>query len=179
MGKMGSSIASELIGNGYTVVTSTTGRSEHTKERAKSLRIADLPTTKDVFDIADVIISICSGGGYYPLAIEAHDYEFSGVYVDANAMPPDHANEIRHLLSGVCQYVDAGIYGYPIPEPEGFTTERTVYAHGPGSGVLAALLMDTAFTVIQTTKPGKFVKEERHLQESLTHPASGRPFLAT
>lgn len=169
IGKMGSSIASQLLHNGYTVVTSTTGRSEFTKDRTKSLRIADLPLSADVFDMADVVVSICSGGGYYPLAREAYERQFSGIYVEANAMPPDHAVEISNLLSPVCQYVDAGIYGYPIPEPEGFTTERTIYSYGNGSGVLAQLLMETAFTVVQTKKSGKMVKEERHQHEALGH----------
>jgi len=167
MGKMGSSIASQLRNNGYTVVTSTTGRSEHTKDRARELRIADLPSSADVFDMADVVFSICSGGGYYPLAREAYERGFSGVYVEANSVPPDHAVEVSNLLSPICQYVDAGIYGYPIPEPAGFTTERTVYAYGKGAGVLAELLSDTAFTVIQTDKPGKVIKEERHQYEAL------------
>lgn len=169
IGKMGSSIASQLGTNGYTVVTSTAGRSDSTKERVRGLQIADLPLPADVFDISDVVISICSGGGYYPLAREAYERRFSGVYVDANAVPPDHAMEISNLLTPVCQYVDAGIYGYPIPEPEGFTTERTVYAYGKGSGVLAQILMDTAFTVVQTKKSGKAVKEERHQYEALNH----------
>lgn len=158
---MGGSIASQLIKNHYTVITSTADRSPSTKARVRELCIVDLPSRVDVFNASDIVVSVCSGGGYYSLAREAHQQKFTGIYIDANSMPPEHAAEISLLLSSTCQYVDAAIYGYPIPEPKGFTTERTIYAHGSGATALAELLENTAFVVVQTDIPGKLAKNER------------------
>lgn len=166
MGKMGSSLAAELKKKGHTVITSTVNRSEETKRRTRELLIADLPSEEDVFHMADMVISICSGGGYMAIAQKAKDTWFPGFYIEANSMPAQDADTIRQLLINVCSYVDAGIYGYPIPEPEGFTTERTIYAQGFGSQVLRSLLEGTAFNVEVTWGPGKVAKEERHQREA-------------
>lgn len=167
-GRMGLSLASELTRSGYRVVTCTGGRSQETQKRAKSLSVPDLPSVGDVFNTSDVIISICSGGGYYDIAKQASSCEFGGIYVDANDMPAEMAFKLNEILSNRCRYVDASIYGYPLPGPENSTTERKIYVSGSGSGVVSEIFTGTAFEVVSTTTTGKMAKQQRLRTEAIS-----------
>lgn len=167
-GRMGSSLASELMSNGYRVITSTSERSSETKKRVKSLLVPDLPSIKDVFDTSDVIISICSGGGYYHLAETASSCKFSGVYVEANDMPPEMASELNEMLSSSCKYIDAAIYGYPLPGPKNSTNERKIYVSGSSSGIVSSIFGGTAFDVVRTSTTGKMAKQQRMRTEAIS-----------
>lgn len=167
-GGMGSSLASELMSNGYRVITSTSERSSETKKRVNSLLVPDLPSIEDVFDTSDVIISICSGGGYYHLAKTANSCKFSGIYVEANDMPPEMASELNDMLSSKCKYVDAAIYGYPLPGPKNSTNERKIYVSGSGSGVVSEIFAGTAFDVVTTSTTGKMAKQKRMQTEVIS-----------
>jgi hypothetical protein len=82
--------------------------------------------------VADVIVSVCPPGGAVDVARSVAALGFSGTYVDANAVAPGSAAEIRELVtSGGAGYVDGGIIGVP--------SQPRLFLAGPGAPEVATL----------------------------------------
>jgi 3-hydroxyisobutyrate dehydrogenase-like beta-hydroxyacid dehydrogenase len=126
-GEMGAAVGLELQANGHQVLWASAGRSEATRARAGSFR--DIATVAALAAEAELILSICPPHAALSVAREVEG--FDGVYLDANAISPMHAQEIASLHR---RFVDGGIVGGP-------PTERgtTLYLSGSGAAAVADL----------------------------------------
>ncbi|HEY3961863.1 MAG TPA: DUF1932 domain-containing protein [Gaiellaceae bacterium] len=131
-GEMGSAVGDALVANGHDVIWASGGRSEATRERARGFR--DVATLDVLFEESAVVLSIVPPHAALDVARDASD--FAGIYVDANAISPHHAQEIAELHP---RFVDGGIIGSP-PREAGTTR---LYLSGELAPEVAALFDGT------------------------------------
>jgi 3-hydroxyisobutyrate dehydrogenase-like beta-hydroxyacid dehydrogenase len=132
-GRMGAAVGALLVGAGHDVRWLPAGRGAGTRRRADDagLRAAD--------DLGgcDVVLSICPPAAAVDTARSTAG--FGGLYVDANAISPGTAAEVRDVVeSGGAAYVDGGIIGGP---PTGPGTR--LYLSGARAGEVVALFGGT------------------------------------
>jgi len=127
-GEMGSAVGRVLQDNGHEVVWASEGRSDATRERARSFR--DAGTVDALAREVELILSICPPHGAVGVARALRG--FDGIYVDANAISPMRAQEVAALHP---RFVDGGIVGGPPEEPG-----TTLYLSGDEAPAVAALL---------------------------------------
>ena len=128
-GEMGASVGRVLQGNGHEVLWASDGRSEATRERARTFR--DVGTIDALADEAEIVFSICPPHSALDVARSVEG--FDGVYVDANAISPMRAQEVAALHA---RFVDGGIVGGPPDEPG-----TTLYLSGAGAASVAVLFV--------------------------------------
>jgi len=126
-GEMGSAVGRVLQDNGHEVVWASEGRSDATRERARSFR--DAGTVDALAREVELILSICPPHGAVGVARALRG--FDGIYVDANAISPMRAQEVAALHP---RFVDGGIVGGPPEEPG-----TTLYLSGDEAPAVAAL----------------------------------------
>ena len=126
-GEMGSAVGRVLQDNGHEVVWASEGRSDATRERARSFR--DAGTVDALAREVELILSICPPHGAVGVARALRG--FDGIYVDANAISPMRAQEVAALHP---RFVDGGIVGGPPEEPG-----TTLYLSGDEAQAVAAL----------------------------------------
>ena len=120
-GEMGAAVGGRLDAE---VIWASEGRSDATRARAAAFR--DVGTLAALVGGADVILSICPP--HAALEVAHACAGFDGVYVDANAISPQHAKEIAAVQP---RFVDASIIGGP--------EEPALYLSGGGAGDVAQL----------------------------------------
>lgn len=130
-GEMGAAVGRVLQANGHEVVWASEGRSEATRGRADGFR--DAGTLAELCGQSELILSICPP--HAALEVARAVAGFHGIYVDANAISPLHAQEIAEFHA---QFVDGGIVGGP---PDGPGT--TLYLSGRDAPAVAALFAGT------------------------------------
>jgi len=126
-GEMGSAVGRVLQDNGHEVVWASEGRSDATRERARSFR--DAGTVDALAREVELILSICPPHGAVGVARALRG--FDGIYVDANAISPMRAQEVAALHP---RFVDGGIVGGPPEEPG-----TALYLSGDEAPAVAAL----------------------------------------
>jgi hypothetical protein len=104
-GEMGAAVGAAVATE---VVWASAGRSEATRARAEAAGLRDAGTVAALACEADVILSICPP--HAALEVARSCAGFDGIYVDANAISPMHAQEIGALHP---RFVDASIIGGP------------------------------------------------------------------
>jgi hypothetical protein len=122
-GEMGAAIGAAV--SEHDVIWASEGRSDATRARAAGFR--DVGSLAALLAEADVLLSVCPPHAAVDVARAAS--RFDGIYVDANAISPEHAQEIAALHP---RFVDGGIIGGP-PRPR-------VYLTGDEADVVAGLL---------------------------------------
>jgi 3-hydroxyisobutyrate dehydrogenase-like beta-hydroxyacid dehydrogenase len=128
-GEMGASVGRLLQSNGLEVLWASEGRSDATRERARTFR--DVGTVRELAQQAELILSICPPKAALEVARAADG--FDGVYVDANAISPMRAREVAAIHP---RFVDGGIVGGPPDEPG-----TTLYLSGAGAASVAVLFV--------------------------------------
>ena len=123
-GEMGSAVGACVGGE---VVWASDGRSDATRARAAAFR--DVGTVEALTREADVILSICPPHAAVEVARACSG--FTGIYVDANAISPQRAEEVAALQP---RFVDGGIVGGAPTEPG-----TTLYLSGADAALVAAL----------------------------------------
>jgi 3-hydroxyisobutyrate dehydrogenase-like beta-hydroxyacid dehydrogenase len=111
-GAMGSVIGALLTRAGVTVLWASDGRSEASARRAQAAGLHDAGSVAELAARSDLVLSICPPHGAVQTARSIEG--FAGLYVDANAISPATAAEIRAIVEdGGARYVDGGIIGPP------------------------------------------------------------------
>jgi hypothetical protein len=131
-GEMGSAVGDALVANGHDVVWASSGRSQATCKRARRLR--DVGTLDAFLEESFLVLSIVPPHAALEVARSAAGH--TGIYVDANAISPQHAREIADLHP---RFVDGGIIGGP---PRELGTTR-LYLSGEFAPEVAALFERT------------------------------------
>ena len=107
-GEMGAAIGGALVDLGHDVCWRPDGRGAATRRRAAD---AGLRECDDVLG-CDLVISICPPAAAIDVARSVGD--FTGIYLDANAISPDTARDVAAIVSGHgADYVDGGVVGGP------------------------------------------------------------------
>ncbi len=133
-GAMGSALGRALVDSGRRAVWLPRDRSEATRRRAE--RAGLLP--QEDLSGCDVVIAVCPPA--FAESTAQSIGEFSGLYVDANAISPERAGRVAAIVGRHgASYVDGGIIG---PPPTVAGTTR-LYLAGAAADDVAALFEDT------------------------------------
>jgi 3-hydroxyisobutyrate dehydrogenase-like beta-hydroxyacid dehydrogenase len=137
-GNMGAAIGGRLIENGLEVRTSLAGRSQASAERARKAGLTDcddaaladadiflsIVPPSEVMTLAERMAPVLTGAGRKP------------VFVEANAISPETAKHVAHMIEPTgAAFVDGGIIGGP--PREGYSP--TLYLSGPDAPRAAVL----------------------------------------
>jgi len=117
-GQMGISIAASAKNSGCEVYWASEGRSEQTRKRAEEQELIDTHTLEELCQTCSVIISVCPPDAAEAVANQVVTAGFQGLYVDANAIAPQHVDRIKQVLESTeIDFVDGSIIGGPAWEP--------------------------------------------------------------
>jgi 3-hydroxyisobutyrate dehydrogenase-like beta-hydroxyacid dehydrogenase len=138
-GAMGAAVGKRLAGRGVKVLTSLSGRSEATSQRAREAGM--IAATDAEIAAANLILSILPPGDALSLAerwapaLTASNAK--PVYVDCNAINPVTVERVAAAIAPTgCAFVDAGIIGAP---PQDGDAGPRFYASGEAAPRFAAL----------------------------------------
>jgi len=110
-GAMGARVAQHAAGTGARVYWVETGRSAESRERAEDAGLLSVGSVKELASRCGIILSICPPAAALEVARSVAATAFSGIYVDANAISPEHAVEVSALFEERARVVDGGIVG--------------------------------------------------------------------
>jgi 3-hydroxyisobutyrate dehydrogenase-like beta-hydroxyacid dehydrogenase len=113
-GNMGVSVAASARNSGCEVYWASEGRSAQTRERAEERGLRDAGTAANLCRTCSVLVSVCPPYAAEDVAEEVLRHNFTGLYLDANAISPQRARRMgeRMAAAGV-SFVDGGIIGGP------------------------------------------------------------------
>jgi 3-hydroxyisobutyrate dehydrogenase-like beta-hydroxyacid dehydrogenase len=140
-GAMGAAVGRVLTQAGRTVLWASEGRSAESAARARQAGLEDAGSVAELAAGSELVLSICPPHGALATARSVGALE--GIYVDANAVSPATAAEIRAVVQEAgARYVDGGIIG---PPPEGPQPTARLYLSGADAPAVAALFAGTGF----------------------------------
>ena len=114
-GNMGVTIGAAAATSGARIVWASHQRSKATQERAKQAGLADVENLTNALRASDVVLSVCPPHAALELARSVAERNFSGIYVDANAVSRATAEQIGDIVSKAgASFVDGGIIGPPV-----------------------------------------------------------------
>ena len=130
-GEMGAAVAGCLTARGHQVRWVSQGRGPETAARAARAGLADAGTVAALAGQASIILSVCPPHAALLTARAVAAAGFTGVYVDANAISPGTACDVRAAVEAAGgRYLDGGIVGSPpVPDHDG---DRDAAGAGPG-----------------------------------------------
>jgi 3-hydroxyisobutyrate dehydrogenase-like beta-hydroxyacid dehydrogenase len=132
-GEMGAAVGRCLVSAGHTVLWNPEGRGPDTAARAAQ---AGLTPDPGLAARCEVIISVCPPAAALDVARGVRD--FTGIYVDANAISPATSRQVAGIVCGA-DFVDGGIIGGP-PSVSG---ETRLYLSGERAASVQYLFTGT------------------------------------
>ena len=130
-GAMGISLAATASNSGHKTYWVSHQRSPQTRLRAEKQGLAEVQRIAELCEHCSVIVSVCPPHAALEVAEQVCNCSFKGLYVDVNAISPQHVTQIEQLMSEVgIDFVDGGIIGPPAWSPQ--TT--WLYLSGPSAG---------------------------------------------
>ena len=117
-GEMGISLAASACNSDHEVLWASEGRSEKTRTRAKDHGLKDVGNLQTLCEKSPVVVSVCPPHAAEETARRVLACGYKGIYVDANAISPQHTLQIGTLMTeaGV-DFVDGGVIGPPAWKP--------------------------------------------------------------
>ena len=114
-GMMGISVATSLIQAGNEVLWASDDRSAESKNRASSLGgFEDTGWLNGLVNRSKLIISVVPPHAARDVAFDVSSLGFRGIYIDANAISPNTAQQVAdEVKSSGATYIDGGIIGPP------------------------------------------------------------------
>jgi len=135
-GNMGVTIGAAAAAGGARVIWASEQRSKATNDRANRARLTDIGNLAELVRSSDVILAVCPPHAAPEIARTVMRSNFSGIYVDANAVSPATAIKISETVTkSGASFVDGGIIGSPVKRAG---TTR-LYLSGARSGEVAAV----------------------------------------
>lgn len=160
-GSMGAAVAACAATNAATVLWCADGRSAASTTRAERFGLEPVPTLQELLDRCDVVISLCPPAAAEDLAREVAGHQFTGTYVEANAINPERSIRIAALLGPDANVVDGGVVGSP---PAGGKSP-TLYLSGPAAATERVEALFTS-TAVRTKVLGTYVGQASALKLS-------------
>lgn len=116
-GNMGATIGAAAATSGARVIWVSPQRSQATQERAKRAGLVDVKNLTDAVRESEVILSVCPPDAALELAQSVAAENFTGIYVDANAVSRETAERIGATVTKAgASFVDGGIIGAPVKQ---------------------------------------------------------------
>ncbi|MCU1679481.1 MAG: hypothetical protein JWQ81_220 [Amycolatopsis sp.] len=117
-GAMGAAVGAQLASAGTPVRWVSDGRGPATRRRAEAAGLVECARLDELAECS-TILSVCPPAAAREVAASVAATGFEGVYVDANAISPEHAREIgtRFAHRDGVVVVDGGIVGPPPKKP--------------------------------------------------------------
>jgi len=116
-GNMGATIGAAAATSGARVIWASHQRSQATHERAKRAGLVDVKNLIDAVRESEVILSVCPPDAALGLAKSVAAEKFTGIYVDANAVSRETAEQIGATVTKAgASFVDGGIIGAPVKQ---------------------------------------------------------------
>ena len=133
-GDMGASVGHSARLAGNEVYWSSDGRSARTRERAERACLIDCANLDEIASRCELLLSVCPPQASGKLAATVRASGFRGIFVDANAISPEHSRSIAATFDDSrIAYVDGGIVG-PAAWQAGSTR---LYLSGAEAGTVA------------------------------------------
>jgi 3-hydroxyisobutyrate dehydrogenase-like beta-hydroxyacid dehydrogenase len=154
-GEMGAAVGGALAARGLQVRWVPAGRSAATAARAAAAGLSAAPGLPELAAQATIILSICPPHAAVACAraVAGSPGGFPGIFVDANAISPGTAGQVRAVVEQAgTSYVDGGIIGLP---PGTGTGGTRLYLAGPRAAEVRDLFTGTAVDArVIDTGPG-------------------------
>jgi 3-hydroxyisobutyrate dehydrogenase-like beta-hydroxyacid dehydrogenase len=116
-GNMGVTIGAAAAAGGARVLWASKDRGAATRRRAEGAKLIDAGDLPAAVSQAQVVLSVCPPHAALDVARAVAAEKFSGLYVDANAVSRDTAEEIGRIVdSAGASFVDGGIIGSPVKQ---------------------------------------------------------------
>lgn len=142
---MGAAVGACLVSRGVRVLWVSEGRSPASRQRASDGGLCEVSSLDRALEMSEAALSICVPSGAFEVAREIAARNFSGIYIDANAIAPAHSREIGIMVEAAgARFVDGGIIGLP---PTASRTTR-LYLAGPEAARIAELFAGSQTTAI-------------------------------
>jgi 3-hydroxyisobutyrate dehydrogenase-like beta-hydroxyacid dehydrogenase len=117
-GNMGVTIGVAAASSGARVIWVSHQRSKATQDRARQAGLVDVENLTNAVRESGVILSVCPPHAALELARSVVERNFSGIYVDANAVSRATAEQIGETVTKAgASFVDGGIIGSPVKRP--------------------------------------------------------------
>ncbi|MGH7773847.1 MAG: DUF1932 domain-containing protein [Candidatus Binatia bacterium] len=114
-GNMGVTIGAAAATSGARVIWASHQRSKATQERAKQAGLVDVENLANAVRVSDIVLAVCPPHAALELAQSVAEHNFSGIYVDANAVSRATAQQIGEIVTKAgASFVDGGIIGSPV-----------------------------------------------------------------
>jgi len=114
-GNMGATIGAAAATSGARVIWASHQRSEATRKRVREAGLVDVEDLANAVRASDVVFAVCPPHAALDLARSVAEHDFSGVYVDANAVSRATAEQIGETVTKAgASFVDGGIIGPPV-----------------------------------------------------------------
>ena len=136
-GEMGAAVAGCLTGRGFKVGCGRRRAQPGHGRAGRGGRADRRRTVSELAARADFILSICPPHAALATAraVAGSPGGFPGIFVDANAISPGTARQVRAVVEQAgASYVDGGIIGLPRPAGRGHPALPVRPAGGPGRG---------------------------------------------
>ena len=104
-GEMGAAVGAAAKAE---VVWAREGRSSATAERAEAAGLVGVETVEELVTSSEIVLSVCPPAVAEEVAGQVFELDFTGIFVDANAIAPGRMERIGQLGARV---VDGGIIG--------------------------------------------------------------------
>ena len=113
-GEMGVTVALAAQNSDLQVYWVSEGRSTGTRSRAEKIELNDASSMSNMCGICSTIICVCPPSAALGIAEQVALSGYRGMYIDANAISPQHSQQIGQVLheAGI-RYVDGSIIGPP------------------------------------------------------------------
>lgn len=113
-GQMGEFVGAILKRAGHQIYWVSENRSAETRNRAEKHCFLELQDMADLCKTCEIIISVCPPVFADSVAKKIHSQSFNGIFVEANAISPEHSIRISKLFRKKdTEFVDGGIIGNP------------------------------------------------------------------
>ncbi len=117
-GMMGSAVAKTMVNSGHDVYWISAGRSDATRQRAETAGLHELTSGAEMVNTVEAIVSVCPPHAAVDVAEMVVEAGFKGTYLDANAIAPRTAHQIKDVVTPAgIDFIDGGIIGMPPTEP--------------------------------------------------------------
>jgi 3-hydroxyisobutyrate dehydrogenase-like beta-hydroxyacid dehydrogenase len=144
-GAMGARVAQQAAGTGARVWWVETGRSAQSRARAEEAGLGGVESVQELAARCEIILSVCPPAAALEVAGSVAATPFAGIYLDANAISPEHADGVAALFAGRARVVDGGIVGGP-PRKAGDTR---LYLSGSDTEAVETIRALFAATVLE------------------------------
>ncbi|MGI9535652.1 MAG: DUF1932 domain-containing protein [Desulfocapsaceae bacterium] len=130
-GEMGISLAATARNSGHKTYWVSHQRSPQTRLRAEKQGLVEVQRLSELCEHCSVIVSVCPPHAALEVAAQVRNCSYKGLYVEVNAISPQHVQQIEQLMSDVgIDFVDGGIIG-----PPAWSSQTTwLYLSGPSAG---------------------------------------------